>query len=999
MADYADIISEAEARYALPSGLLHGLITRGERSGERAVSPKGARGLAQLMPGTARDLGVSDPFDPQQSIDGGARYLRQQLDAFGGDQTLAVAAYNAGPGAVRKYGGVPPFRETQAYVQRVTGGAEMALPTDKDIDALFGASASSFPAAAPRLSARSPSGTSKSLGPQRTAMAGTNGDDAIEIDINSSTHPEYLAWKGGQTDPELSDGAIDGLFGDAIQPEAAIGGGYAAAKDHFAPLIERSVAPLPNLGPLKLRDWSLDRLSNARGLTAGYLDEAMGGIAYGGTVVANKVAPLMGKAVPYSPEEAARATTDTLRGLAAADERRRPIANFTNQVAGSFGLPGVRRAGEFVAGGKKALDVVGRSALVGGAYGALTESGNAEGGVAPRAQAALRGGLFGSVMGAVPAAGAPVIAKPTASLVEAITPLFSKVASRAGDAAPRVSRLLKSGGELLMPPRRREASFDLSRRMNLDSPAAPIPVLKSASQTVERPGSTPRHQGPPSTAPRLSGKAAKVPRLIARSLERDELTPNQYAASLAGRSSAEMPFERGGENLVGLAELVAQSPGPGRNLAVERLAQRSGSAPDRVKAQVGEGLGGAGDYFSTMDKIIAKRAQESEPFFQRAYSQPIDADIFNRQFEPILRRLPKGTLEKAYDIARREGRNPEELGLMTSDSFAGLPGRNSEGAAGAGGVVGMSQNEPVQVVNPTLETLHYVKMGLDEMLEGYRNPVTRRLELWGSPAARADSSTRRSLGAAMRDVSPDYKQAMAIWGEESAHKDALELGRDVFSGKFPMQYEQLRRAWREMGRTEQDFYRKGVGEALVAKVRSSGGGVNTMRQLLRSEEFRDRVRLAFPGQEAYDRFIQSAATEVQMQNRSNQVLGNSATFRRDAQRDAANEDGFGAADVVDAAIDLKTGNGDGLTRRLARAFARNQDKEARNLMNDPEVSRLLGEALFGDDDLISQLLTAELRRRRASGTANRLAGALALPSSGGINEAVRPPPRKSDRSH
>ena len=100
------------ARFAL---LFETLIQRESGFDPKAVSPKGAKGLGQLMPGTAADLGVADPFDPIANLDGSARYLVEQLSAFGSVE-LALAAYNAGPGNVHKHGGVPPFAETEAYV-------------------------------------------------------------------------------------------------------------------------------------------------------------------------------------------------------------------------------------------------------------------------------------------------------------------------------------------------------------------------------------------------------------------------------------------------------------------------------------------------------------------------------------------------------------------------------------------------------------------------------------------------------------------------------------------------------------------------------------------------------------------------------------------------------------------------------------------------------------------------------------------------------------------
>lgn len=121
---YDGLIAAAAQRHGIDPALLHGLVRAESNFNPNAVSSAGAQGLCQLMPGTAAALGVTDPFDPAQSLDGGARYLRQQLDAFGGDPTLALAAYNAGPGAVRRHGGVPPYAETQAYVRKVLAYAD-----------------------------------------------------------------------------------------------------------------------------------------------------------------------------------------------------------------------------------------------------------------------------------------------------------------------------------------------------------------------------------------------------------------------------------------------------------------------------------------------------------------------------------------------------------------------------------------------------------------------------------------------------------------------------------------------------------------------------------------------------------------------------------------------------------------------------------------------------------------------------------------------------------
>jgi hypothetical protein len=125
--DIRDYAIEQAQRYGIPTDIFLRMIGAESSWNQGAMSPKGATGLGQLMPGTAAELGV-DPTDPYQNIEGSARYLAQQYGDFG-SWPLALAAYNAGPGAVRKYGGIPPFAETQAYVPKILGGGPSPQPS------------------------------------------------------------------------------------------------------------------------------------------------------------------------------------------------------------------------------------------------------------------------------------------------------------------------------------------------------------------------------------------------------------------------------------------------------------------------------------------------------------------------------------------------------------------------------------------------------------------------------------------------------------------------------------------------------------------------------------------------------------------------------------------------------------------------------------------------------------------------------------------------------
>lgn len=116
---YDALIAEAALAYDLSPALIKAVMRTESAFNPMVVSPVGAQGLMQLMPALAREMGVDDPFDPRQNVMGGARYLRQLLDAHRGNITLTLASYNAGPGNVARYKGVPPFKETRNYVKKI----------------------------------------------------------------------------------------------------------------------------------------------------------------------------------------------------------------------------------------------------------------------------------------------------------------------------------------------------------------------------------------------------------------------------------------------------------------------------------------------------------------------------------------------------------------------------------------------------------------------------------------------------------------------------------------------------------------------------------------------------------------------------------------------------------------------------------------------------------------------------------------------------------------
>lgn len=164
------------ASQSLPPQLVHSVIQVESNYNARAISPKGAQGLMQLMPDTARRFGVANSFNPVDNIQGGAKYLRYLLDLYRGDYQLALAAYNAGEKAVEKYGAVPPYEETRNYVQLVSRQLARSLP---------GAMAPETPAAGAKSAAAKPDNA--------LAEAKLAGPTAIEAVVGPDGSVRYIS--------------------------------------------------------------------------------------------------------------------------------------------------------------------------------------------------------------------------------------------------------------------------------------------------------------------------------------------------------------------------------------------------------------------------------------------------------------------------------------------------------------------------------------------------------------------------------------------------------------------------------------------------------------------------------------------------------------------------------------------------------------------------------------------------------------------------------------
>lgn len=462
---------------------------------------------------------------------------------------------------------------------------------------------------------------------------------------------------------------------------------------------------------------------------------------------------------------------------------------------------------------------------------------------------------------------------------------------------------------------------------------------------------------PPAPLPKIA-KAPKsemrVGQAVERALQRDAVLPGDLKTSMA--SSPGVPaFQAGGENLTGLAEVVAQSPGPGQRIVRQAVRNHQAGATDRVQAEAAKSLGGTGDYFAKLDELNIARRTEAKTVMDKLGPQPVALDqnsilaLRSDLAKTAIKDAAANALASPDPMVRESGARLNRLGADVLDR----PGGQS-----------ITLRDAQDISRSLLDAADSAYRAGD----GGRGAALKGL----GRAIRSNAADPKAGGLA------EYGDWLKKYGDDSDSISALELGRDMFKNSKDMSAEKLKSELGGMSEAALDNYRKGVGEAVVAQARSSKGGVGAARQLLKSREFGDRAELAFPDKTSFNRFMTSIEQEVLRQDRNNRVVGGSPTYARGSARADLEAQGSGPMDALASTLEGVLNPGKIPAAALKEAI-KSLPRKDRSLIGDPAMNEALGRALSDPDEMTRLLNLMEAQRvRKANGGAAALRRALPL---------------------
>ena len=380
-----------------------------------------------------------------------------------------------------------------------------------------------------------------------------------------------------------------------------------------------------------------------------------------------------------------------------------------------------------------------------------------------------------------------------------------------------------------------------------------------------------------------------------------------------------------------LGRTVETIPGPGSTRAHQFLQDRQLGQVDRVGADIGRHLSGE-DFHKTLDDLDKTRRVQAAPLYDEAYQQPL---VWNATIETLIDRpSTRQALSRARTIAAEEGRDPTGLGLDLDDAG----------------------NTAINKTAASMQTLDYVKRGLDDVLETFRDKTTGKLRL--DEGGRAIDATRRNFVSAVDALNPKYAEARKAWGGPTQTMEAARLGRQYANGDAEVTFKRFD----GLSEGDKTAFRLGVARELAGKVERTRDGHNVVPKIFGSKEQKSRLRALFPDQQSFAAFEKAMAEELRMADTRRIVTGGSPTGRIAAEQDDA-----GA--LSRAALDYAGGGVKGMLFGLANR-ATSAANRARGL-NEASAEKL-SEMLFSTDRSVQQRALREVQRRQRQ-IANRAA--------------------------
>lgn len=464
----------------------------------------------------------------------------------------------------------------------------------------------------------------------------------------------------------------------------------------------------------------------------------------------------------------------------------------------------------------------------------------------------------------------------------------------------------------------------------------------------------------------VNSESRRVGGVLRRALRADKVEPSDYLSRLATLPDGGLPFEAAGPNLQAITEVMAQTPGPARTRITGALDARRATTPDRFRQRVQDDLGGQGDYFATLDRSIEGRRDAAKTVMEEIGDQLVTLDqnsiqaLRSERSAGAIRDAAANALTSADEAVRNSGADLNRLADRLLDDPSGV-------------TITLRQAQDIS------------RALLDAGNSAFRGGDGAR----GTALSGLGRAVRENARTPERGGFAEYDQWLRRYGDESSQIEALETGRRIFRNADDpsadgMSAEVLRREFNDMSETAQDMFRKGVGEAIVGRARTSRGDIGAMRDLMRSDEFADRIRIAFPKEAAFSRFMTSVGDEVNMANASNTILGNSRTdFRRNAAR-WVGDPGFEQAgselsQVTITGLPLEIGRRG--VRAAGRALGRRNSVAQNEVAND-----LAGEALT-DDEAMRRILHTLLRRQPL--LSGRAPGGVAASTGNEVHQGTR----------